>query len=144
MSYTKTTYWFTENTYPSTFQTSFTFFPLNKSEVIPSSYFFNINTSIFKQDLITILTHHTPKTMIDPEYDEWQDQLHSHSALNIKFNSSTYVLFQKRLSYAVSNICTYIQKFCDERNKLVADTRKAKADSRKFNIGLHIFCVNLL
>ena len=64
---------------------------------------------------MTILSHHIPKTNINSQYDEWLDQVHSASALNIKFNFPAYTLFHECRSYSVNNVCTYILKCYDER-----------------------------
>ena len=78
--------------------------------VKPQSYFSNAElvkshrashhyTSSLKEGLITILSHHIPKTNINSRYDEWLDQVHSASALNIKFNFPAYTLFHECRSY---------------------------------------------
>ena len=81
---------------------------------------------------MSILSPNHPTTN-DHENTDWQKQLHSHRALNIKFNSPAYFTFHKRRSYAINNVCTFIMKCFEERNKLVEDARKAETKARALN-----------
>ena len=99
----------------------------------PQSHTFNINTSNLREHLTAILSPNIPIHDMNTEQKERLKNLHNYRSLKITANSSAHECFKKRRSYAVNNICTYLYKCFEERNKLFETARITKADSHRRN-----------
>ena len=110
----------------------FSFTP-DESGIIPSSHVFDINPLNLKHHLMSILSPNNPNPSGDNSMGDWRKELHSHQALNIKFKSPSYFTFYERRSYAVNNVCTFILKCFEERDKLAEFTRKSPTNAHTSN-----------
>ena len=96
-----------------------------------NSHQFDLNISNLKNYLPYILS---PNILLNEDLnDVWNESLHKSSALNIDPQSPSYACFQKRRSYAITNICTFILKCFDDRRKLTENTRRSTSETRARN-----------
>ena len=102
-----------------------------------NSHQFDLNISNLKNYLPYILS---PNILLNEDLnDVWNESLHKSSALNIDPQSPSYACFQKRRSYAITNICTFILKCFDDRRKLTENTRRSTSETRaRNNISVNI------
>ena len=95
------------------------------------SHEFHLNFSNLKDYLPYILS---PNVLIKGDLNgDWTESLHKPSALNIDPQSPSHSCFQKRRSYAITNICTFVLKCFDDRRKLIETTRRSTSETRARN-----------
>ena len=95
------------------------------------SHEFHLNFSNLEDYLPYILS---PNVLINGDLNgDWIESLHKPSALNIDPQSPSHSCFQKRRSYAITNICTFVLKCFDDRRKLIETTRRSTSETRTRN-----------
>ena len=112
---------------------------LNKS---PQLSGVDSTTSTTNFDLKNLKMHLMP--LLSPNVPESQApssnlNIHSHSDLNIASNTPAFTLFEKKRSYVINCVCTFILRCIERRWNFLDDYRKsvAHANTITFNILRH-------